>query len=257
MQTKDYIMKRILCFGDISDKYANAIKNAMRECPNISGWEHAPLGVELPNSHDDLVLMKCDIHSDEFLRHIIAINKKLHNGQKFYLTHCAVFFNKSKQRPPFILTDAACIPMPDETILTHIVQNAVILFKQLFGDARAPFISLVSAGGDTNAKITPLLDSWHTNHIKDFPESTLRIEQLDVALDANVRAEKHITGELADIIVVDNINTGNAIFKSLSVLSNDWEPMCFLMGGANTIVLNSRSATEQTLTDNIILACKN
>ena len=33
-----------------------------------------------------------------------------------------------------------------------------------------------------------------------------------------------------DIIVVDNINTGNAIFKSLSVVAGIWEPLCFLMG---------------------------
>ena len=94
-------------------------------------------------------------------------------------------------------------------------------------------------------------------HLKDFPQDTLRIEQLDVALDSSIRTEKHLTGNIADIIVVDNINTGNAIFKSLSVLSNDWEPLCFLMGARNTIILNSRGATLETLTHNIVLACKN
>ena len=84
---------------------------------------------------------------------------------------------------------------------------------------------------------------------------TLRIEQLDVALDKNIRVEKHLSGEIADIVVVDNINTGNAIFKSLSVLGN-WEPVCFLMGAKNTIILNSRGATEQALTKNIMMACK-
>ena len=249
-------MKKILCFGDVSDKYKNAIENAMRECPDITGWEHAPDGDELPDATNDFILMKCDIHSDDFLRHIIAINKKLNNGEKFYLTHCAVFVDKSGRRPPFILTDAACVPMPDENQLTHIVQNAVSLFRQIFSTARAPFISLISAGGDTNTKLSPILHSWHATHTDEFPESTLRIEQLDVALDSSVRTEKHLTGNIADIIVVDNINTGNAIFKSLSVLC-DWEPLCFLMGGKNTILLNSRGATEQTLTDNILLACKN
>ena len=250
-------MKKILCFGDVSEKYKNAIENAMRECPNILGWEHAPDGDELPASPNDFIFMKCDIHSDDFLRHVIAINKKLNNGEKFYLTHCTVFFNKSNNRPPFILTDAACVPTPDENQLTHIVQNAVSLFRQIFGTARAPFISLISAGGDTNTKLSPMLHSWHAAHVDEFPKSTLRIEQLDVALDSSVRTEKHLTGNIADIIVVDNINTGNAIFKSLSVLSNDWEPLCFLMGTKNTIILNSRGATMETLIHNIVLACKN
>ena len=249
-------MKKILCFGDVNDKYKKAIERAMVECPNIMGWEQIGETDELPSRNVEYVLMKCDIHSDDFLRHIIAINKKLMDGQKFYLTHCAVFFNKSNKRPPFILTDAACIPYPDENLLTHIVENAVALFGKIFDKKRAPFISLISAGGDTNTKISPLFHSWSDVHKTEFPKDTLRTEQLDVALDKNIRNEKHLTGEIADIIVVDNINTGNAIFKSLSVVSGDFEPLCFLMGAKNTILLNSRGATEDTLVHNIVLACK-
>lgn len=249
-------MKKILCFGEITDKYKKAIENTMRECPDISGWESAPDGDELPNTDKELILMKCDIHSDDFLRHIISINKKL-SAEKFYLTHCAVFMDTTKKRPPFILTDAACIPFPDENQLTHIIQNAVALFGKVLNKERAPFISLISAGGDTNTKLSPTLYAWYNAHKDEFPTNTLRLEQLDVALDAGVRTEKHLTGEIADIIVVDNINTGNAIFKSLSVVAGTFEPLCFLMGGKNTIILNSRGATQKAITDNILLACKN
>ena len=250
-------MKKILCFGDVNDKYKNAIEKAMQQNADIIGWEHAPDSDELPDTKDtEFILMKCDIHSDDFLRHIIAINKKLNDGNKFYLTHCTVFFNKTGERPPFILTDAACIPMPDENQLNHIVQNAVNLFGKIFDNARAPFISLISAGGDTNTKLSPTLYAWYNTHRDEFPQDTMRLEQLDVALDSDIRVEKHLTGEIADIIVVDNINTGNAIFKSLSVLSGTWEPECFLMGGKQTIILNSRGVTENALTQNILLACK-
>lgn len=248
-------MKKIICFGNVNEKYKNAIENAMRECPEISGWAVAPDDDNLPDADAEYILMKCDIHSDDFLRRIIAINKKQMNGEKFYLTHCGIFFDKTGNRPPFILTDAACIPMPDENQLTHIVNNAVKLYTQVFGNERAPFISLISAGGDTNTKLSPMLHTWYSTHAKDFSIDTLRIEQLDVALDKNIRDEKHLTGEIADIVVVDNINTGNAIFKSLSVLGS-WEPACFLMGAKNTVVLNSRGATESALTKNIILAVK-
>ena len=249
-------MKKFLCFGEITDKYKNAIENAMRECPDISGWESAPETDELPNTDEELILMKCDIHSDDFLRRIISINKKL-SPEKFYLTHCAVFTDITKKRPPFILTDAACIPFPDENQLTHIVQNAVALFGKVLNKERVPFVSLISAGGDTNTKLSPVLYAWWVAHKNEFPDNTLRLEQLDVALDTDVRKEKHLTGEIADIIVVDNINTGNAIFKSLSVVAGTFEPLCFLMGGKNTIILNSRSATQRAITDNILLVCKN
>lgn len=249
-------MKKILCFGEVSEKYKKAIDAAMRECPDIDGWEHTSGTDELPVGDFEYVLMKCDIHSDDFLRAVISINKKLMNGEKFYLTHCAVFFDKTGCRPPFILTDAACVPMPDEKQLTHIVNNAVALFGKVFGNERAPFISLISAGGYTNTKISPMLYAWYEKHKNEFQNDTLRLEQLDVALDKDIRHEKHLSGEIADIVVVDNINTGNAIFKSLSVLGN-WEPACFLMGTKNMVILNSRGATENALIKNIILACKN
>lgn len=249
-------MKKILCFGDVTEKYKNAIEKAMQQNHDIVGWEQAGETDELPVDDVEYVLMKCDIHSDDFLRRIIAINKKLMNGEKFYLTHCAIFFDKTKKRVPFILTDAACIPCPDENQLTHIVQNAVALFGTVFGKERVPFISLISAGGDTNTKLSPTLYAWYIAHKNEFPDDTLRIEQLDVALDKNIRTEKHLSGEIADIIVVDNINTGNAIFKSLSVVAGTFEPLCFLMGAKNTVLLNSRGATTDAITDNILLACK-
>ena len=249
-------MKKILCFGDVADKYKIAIEKAMQQNHDIVGWEQAGETDELPSTDVEYILMKCDIHSDDFLRRIIAINKKLMNGEKFFLTHCAIFFDKTKKRVPFILTDAACIPCPDENQLTHIVQNAVKLFGKVFGDKRAPFVSLISAGGDTNTKLAPMLYSWYMAHKNDFPNNTLRLEQLDVALDKEIRAEKHLIGEIADIIVVDNINTGNAIFKSLSVVAGTFEPLCFLMGAKNTVVLNSRGATENALIKNIMMACK-
>ena len=165
-------------------------------------------------------------------------------------------FDKSEKHQPFILTDAACVPSPDENQLTHIVQNAVSLFNDMFDKTRAPFISLISAGGDTNTKLSPTLHSWFVEHEKEFPKDKLRIEQLDVALDKNVRAEKHITGGIADIVVVDNINTGNAILKSLSVLSDNWYAIGFLLGAKNTVILNSRSAQVTALTQNILLTDK-
>ena len=248
-------MKKILCFGDVTDKYKTAIEKAMQQCPDIVGWAVMGDSDELPSDDNEYILMKCDIHSDDFLRRIIAINKKL-TTEKFYLTHCAIFFDKTKKRSPFILTDAACIPVPDENQLTYIVQNAIKLFNKVFETERAPFISLISAGGDTNTKLSPVLYSWWASHKNEFPNNTLRLEQLDVALDKNIRVEKHLSGEIADIIVVDNINTGNAIFKSLSVVAGTWEPLCFLMGAKNIVLLNSRGATVDAITDNILLACK-
>lgn len=247
-------MKKIVCFGNVSEKYQKAIENAMTESPTISGWQS--YSDDLPEPDDDCILMKCDIHSDDFLRHVISINKKRTNGEKFYLTHCFVLFNKSGGRQPFILTDAACVPMPDENQLNHIVQNAISLANKLFDFNNKPVVSLISAGGDTNTKISPLLYSWYAEHKKDFDKDALRLEQLDVALDSNVRAEKQIPGNIANIIVVDNINTGNAILKSLSVLSNDWEAVGFLIGAKNTVILNSRSASQNALTKNILLACE-
>ena len=76
-------MKKILCFGNVSEKYKNAIENAMKQCPDLIGWEVAPETDELPDVDTEYILMKCDIHSDDFLRRVIAINKNLIPGTKF------------------------------------------------------------------------------------------------------------------------------------------------------------------------------
>ena len=250
---------KILCFGEMPEKYKTAIHNAMRENENITEFAIASddNNIAAQQIDGDTILMKCDIHSDDFLRRIIAINKIITNGQKFTLTHCAVFHDCVGRRAPFILTDAACVPMPDETQLTYIVNNAVSLYSHIFNKGRAPYISLISAGGDTNTKLAPVLHQWRDAHITEFAPDTLHIEQLDVALNMDVRHEKHMTGNAADIVVVDHINTGNAILKSLTVLTDVWECACFLMGAQNIVVLNSRSATAHSLTQNILLAVRN
>ena len=48
-------MKKILCFGEVAEKYKNALETAVRECPDIVGWENAPDTDELPNTEDDFL----------------------------------------------------------------------------------------------------------------------------------------------------------------------------------------------------------
>lgn len=198
------------------------------------------------------MIVKGNVHTDEFLQRVIPLVKALNPQKKVFLSHCAYFTNPYINQE-FILTDGACVPFPKPEQRTLIVQNAIDLYERLHNhEIVSPNVSFISAGGSDNSKTDPELYDWWSN--TDFGDINVRLEQLDVALNEEVRKSKGVSGKTADIIVVKDINQGNAIWKSLTAVSGcGWSVSGLLMGANFPIILSSRGDNISSIKGSIKL----
>lgn len=203
---------------------------------------------------EKFIIVKGKVHTENFLRPVIELNKFL-GGDR--LIHCGIFKN-TKTNQTFVLTDAACnIQLLDkEDLVAKAIQYATEVYLKCVWETRDIYVSLLSAGGEDNSATNPKYHEWWTRHRSEYPEGQLRIEQLDVALNQKIREGKEVPGSVSNIIVVKDINEGNAIWKTLTSLSQNWICGGLLMGSKLPIVLNSREDTEDSLKYSIKSALK-
>lgn len=252
--------KNILIIGELLNSHKEALSQAIASglintYKNISQTE----AINISDITPQTILMKGYIHTDDFLRKIIPIIKDIYarnNLGKPLLTHCAVLKNKTTDLT-FILTDAACIPFPNNDQRTSIINNAIDLYHKISNKEECN-ISLISAGGDTNANTSPELYEWWNNNSQNFikQKANIRLEQLDVALNKEIRSCKNIQGDIADIVVCADTNQGNSIWKCLTTLTTEWICGGILMGGEIPIILNSRGDTVESMIYSINIASK-
>jgi len=253
-------MKQIILIGELLQTHKEALERAINqglisEYINISKDDSLDI-TELTSQY---ILMKGYIHTDDFLRKIIPVVKGIYalkNLGKPLLTHCAVLKNIANGLT-FILTDAACIPFPTNEQRTAIINNAIKLYHKISNKTECN-VSLISAGGDTNANTSPELFEWWNNNSQNFvnKNANIRLEQLDVALNKDIRSCKHIEGDIANIVVCSDTNQGNSIWKCLTTLTTEWICGGILMGGEIPIILNSRGDTVDSLVYSIDIATR-
>lgn len=250
-------MKKVLVVGEYHTNILNALKKA-KKAGIISGYVNYSDYLNKPEtSHsglpnaiytreinwimnqitdtfcDEYIVMKGKIHSNDFLRIVIDINKQF-TKEKVVLSHCVIL---QKESVKFILTDAAF-----NTQLTHenqmnIYNNAVKFYYTLTKRKEEPVVNYVLA--ECNYKIPNFELS------EAFPSSVLPA-QLDTALDPQRNKLKNSTKtKKADIIIVPDINMGNAIWKSLTVLGG-FTVAGFVVGTKFTCLLNSRGDSEDS-----------
>lgn len=208
-------------------------------------------GIDIEN---DWMIIKGNIHTEDFLRRVIPLAKKLNGEKKLFLSHCAYFTNPYINRS-FILTDGACVPTPTIEQREMMIENAVNLYNKLHDVSSGCNVSFISAGGDTNPKVDPEVYDWWKN--RDTNKIPVRLEQLDVALNEEIRVSKGVTGSVADVVVVKDINQGNAIWKSLTAVSGSgWNVSGLLVGAKFPIILTSRGDSCSSIKGSIKLGIK-
>jgi len=255
--------KDILLLGQITEKHAKVFDKLKKE--NVVGEvyvvpvigrnslvDHFKLddaatnkNVTLTMIKEKYIIVKGKIHTENFIRPIIELNKYF-GGDR--LIHCGIFKN-TKTNQTFILTDAACNLrlLNAEDLIPKAIQYATEVYLKCVWEKKEIYTSLLSAGGENNRETNPFYYDWWNKNKFEYPEGQLRIEQLDVALNKNIRESKGISGPVSDVIVVKDINEGNAIWKSLTALSENWVCGGLLMGAKLPIVLNSREDTAESL----------
>ena len=189
----------------------------------------------------NICLVKENVESDRFLRAYL----KYCNPEKEFCSHVLLMDSPSHQ---FILTDAVVNVNPSPKELVKIVENALNFHRFLYPEIKTIHVNLLTNNGhfslsnETSCKMRLVKSELE----EKYPNELWITEwQLDTCLYEKSRRAKHIEGSLfvtPDIIVVPNLDTGNAIYKALM---KQYRCYGFVIGGTTPAVLNSRSDLDK------------
>lgn len=213
----------------------------------------------------DCIIMKGLIETSDFMRRVLEINKSVGGG---FISHCGVFanFHEAEQglkierlgcckatdglvEPiKFILTDSALNIAPTLQDKQGIARNAIMLARRL-KLASSPVVNFLTPSSKIDKKIKSSLDAEALEEFvaENFADVRTTHNALDVCFSDSARAKK-IDGALRpDILICDNIDQANSLYKSLTIFAG-FMTAGFIVGNENLppVILTSRSDTKES-----------
>lgn len=192
------------------------------------------------------ILMKGQIHTDDFLRALLSKEQGLRTGS--IMSHVFILETGSRGKFTFV-TDGAMNIAPDLVTKADIIMNAVFL-TNCFG-IECPKVGVLAAVELVDPKMPVTLEAGalgamarrgqFPNCIVDGPFA------LDNAIDPHAAKVKKISGEVAgdcDILVCPDIEAGNILSKSFAFLCGG-KSAGVLVGAAAPVVLTSRADSAE------------
>ncbi|HUT76511.1 MAG TPA: phosphate acyltransferase, partial [Polyangia bacterium] len=188
-----------------------------------------------------------------FLGYLKAANRKHPN---MLLSHLALF--ELPGRPGLLgVTDAAMNTSPDVEARLGILDNALRAMR-LLGFER-PKVAVISAVEKPSDAVTSSLEgraiaerlAGRDDLIVEGPLS------VDIALSPTSAREKKYAGRIrgdADLLLVPDIDAGNAVYKAFTVISGATLGGA-IIGGEVPIILTSRGDSSRTKLASVALAC--
>jgi phosphate acetyltransferase len=199
--------------------------------------------IELVKKGKIEAIMKGKIHTDELLGPIVSKGNGITSERR--ISHIFVLDVPSYHKLLF-LTDAAINIDPSLSDKKDITQNAIDLF-QILG-LGTPKVAILSATEMVNEKMQATIDAASLCAMSERGQIMGGILGGPLAFDNAVSKAaakaKGITSPVAgdaDIIVVPNIETGNALYKQMKYLFNI-EGAGIVIGTKVPIILKSRAA---------------
>jgi len=213
--------------------------------------------VQLLDSGEADLLMKGGVKTELVMRGALKYLKssgKLRKGSVY--SHVGVF-----QIPTYpkllMVTDAAVNPEPDQEMKKKILENALRVAGYL--NIVKPKVAIISAVETRNPSVESsmlageLADQYREREdcIVEGPLS------LDVAMDPHSAREKKYPGRIkgnADILLMPDIESGNVVYKTLTVSSGAYLAGV-VVGSGIPIILGSRGDSARTKLASISLGC--
>jgi phosphate butyryltransferase len=204
------------------------------------------------------VMMKGRLGTAAFTRAIL--DKQIGLTEKGALLSHVGLFSDPRNGRSFLVTDAAINISPDLEAKKRILANAVKVARALGADV--PRIALLAPVEKVNPKIASTMDAaalkdWVAQGglgkaVADGPFA------LDAAASEEAAAVKGISDNVAgraDIFLAPNLDTGNVLYKSLSVFAGA-SSAGILAGAKVPVVLTSRSDSDETKWASVALALR-
>jgi phosphate butyryltransferase len=201
------------------------------------------------------ILMKGNIQTGILLK--AALNKEFGLKHDGILSHFALFELGSYHKLLGV-TDAAMNIAPDLTAKIAILNNAASVMRRL--GVKLPKIAVLGPVETVNPKIESTVHASILSLMNKEGKITGCLVEgpysLDIAVSAEAAKHKGIVSTVAgdpDIILCPNLDTGNALYKSINFLAGGM--VAAIITGAHVpIVLTSRSDSEQSKLMSIIFA---
>lgn len=209
--------------------------------------DSASQGVALCRSGRCEALMKGSLHTDHFMRAVMAGQTGLRTKRR--ISHIFVLDVPTYPRT-LLITDAAVNIYPTLEDKVDIVQNAIDLAHAL--GIPEPKVAILSAVETVTPKITSTIDAAALCKMADRGQITGGVLDGPLAFDNAVNLQaaeiKHLHSAVAgsaDILIVPDLESGNMLAKQLEYLA-DAEAAGIVVGARVPIILTSRSDSAKT-----------
>jgi len=207
----------------------------------------AARAVALARAGEVAMVMKGDLHTDQFLHPIVAAGTGLRTGR--HISHVYVLDEPAYPRL-LLLTDIAITIAPTLAEKISIVQNA-IGFAQVIGIAQ-PRVAILAAVETVTPGLVSTLDAAALCKMADRGQITGGLLDgplaFDNAISVAAAAEKGIVSAVAgraDILVVPDLEAGNMLGKAFTFLAGT-EAAGIVLGASVPIILASRADSTET-----------
>ena len=225
-------------------KYAEKLKWNISKYKIINEQDEnstAPIAAKLAGEGKVKIIVKGHIHTDVLMKAVLKRDLNLIGKKRLsHVWHMTL----DKDDKPFIITDGVVNVLPKLEVKMHILRNAVD-FANKIGISR-PKVSVLSA---TEEAIESVPSSIEANLItKRAKEENINADvfgplAFDNSVSKKSAAIKKIKNEVAgnaDILLVPNVETGNALVKMMIYFMGACAAGVVL-GGKAPVVITSRS----------------
>ena len=207
-------------------------------------------------SLENTIIIKGHLHTDVLMGEYIKKEYNLRiRGKR--LSHIWFMTFPNDSRNPIIITDGALNISPSLETKKHILSNVLDYIKKI--SSFNPYVAVLSA---TEEKLKQMPSSIEAHDLVEWAKinhSDTPVEgpfALDNAISQESAKIKGTLGKVpgnANVIIVPNIETGNALVKSLVHFANATAGG-FVIGGKSPVVITSRSDDEKSRMASIINA---
>lgn len=222
----------------------------------VENAKAAAKAVSLVRNGQAQMLMKGLINSSEFLRAVLHKEGGLRTDR--LLSHLGAFEVPGQKKLLFI-TDGGMNTAPTLLEKKQIVINAMLALHAM--GITDPRVAILTANEVVSDKMPATLDAKNLVEMSnngDLPKGLVEGPiALDVAISLEAAKHKGIDSKIAgsvDLLVVPNIETGNALGKALIYFAKS-KMAGIVLGATHPIIMTSRAETPEGKMNSIALAC--
>jgi phosphate acetyltransferase len=204
--------------------------------------DSAAKAVELVRSGRAEALMKGSLHTDEIMAAVVSREAGLRTARR--ISHCFIM-DVPDQPNAVVITDAAVNIAPSLEDKVDIVQNAIDLAHVL--SSSEVRVAILSAMETVNSKVPSTIEAAALCKMADRGQITGALLDGPLALDNAISLEavkvKKISSPVAgraNVLLVPDLEAGNILAKSLSILAGA-DAAGVVLGARVPIILTSRA----------------